>query len=167
MTFPLLASATWIHLLATVSMIGLYLVMYFAVTPAAIAKPAQAGIVFDAYQRAKPYILGGWLIFVVTGITLTLLGDQYRGLGQFNNLWSVLMLVKHIVILVMILMTGVVHACPVISLVRPLESALYRNNEAETLGILKRIHGRERVTMMLGVLILLLTAVAEMAQPGI
>lgn len=162
MSLFFLAAATWLHLLATVTVIGVYLVMFWAVTPAALATPAQAGIVFDAYRRTKPLVLGGWLTFIVTGIALMLLNDSYAGIGQFNNLWSILMLVKHVVVLAMVLMSGFVNVCPVIGLMRPLDSALKHDDAAQLQNTLRSLYARERVTVLLGIIVLLLTAAAEM-----
>jgi uncharacterized membrane protein len=158
----LLAAATWLHLLATVTVIGVYLVMFLAVTPAVMLTPARAGVVYDAYRRAKPLVLVSWLTFIVTGIALMLLNDAYAGFGQFNNLWSILMLVKHVVVLAMILMSGLINECPVIGLMRPLESALKHDDAAQIQTLLRTLHARERVTMLMGVTVLLLTAAAEL-----
>ncbi len=157
----ILIAASWLHLLATVTLIGLYLVMAFAVTPAAIAAPAHAGLVLEAYRRAKAPALIGWLLFIVSGVTLTLIDPQYAGLGRFDSPWAILMLVKHLLVLVMILLSGMITLCPVIGLRRPLESAVAGQAEVQALAVLRRINGRERITALLGIVILLLTASAE------
>jgi uncharacterized membrane protein len=157
-----LAAATWLHLLATVGVIGVYVIMFWAVTPAVMAKPAGAGILVDAYRRTKPLVLGGWLVFVVTGIALMLVNDSYMGLGQFNNRWSILMLVKHVVVFAMVMMSGFTNVCPVIGVMRPLEAALIRDDPAQLQNVLRTLHTRECITMLLGVLVLALTALAAM-----
>lgn len=159
----LLAVTTWFHLLATVIMIGLYLLMFFAITPGAIAVPAYAGLVVDAYRRTKPYLLGSWVVFALSGVGLMLVNDQYKGLGQFNNTWSILMLVKHVVVFAMIMMTGFTNLCPVIGVMRPLETALTRKDDTQIQTALRSLHARERITMLLGVAVLLLTAAAATA----
>lgn len=156
----LLAGATWLHLLATVTVIGLYLVMYWMVTPAALAAPAQAALVFDTYRRSKPFALIAWLVFAVTGVALMLINPSYQGIGQFGNSWAVLMLIKHVVVLAMILMTGFTNLCPVIGLMRPFQIALTRDDPAQIEAVLRRLHTRELITMLLGVIVLLLTAAA-------
>lgn len=159
----LLAGATWLHLLATVTVIGLYLVMFWAVTPAVMAAPERAGVLVETYRRTKPLVLGSWLIFVVTGIGLMLLNPSYLGIGRFENTWSILMLVKHLVVLAMILMTGFTDVCPAIGMMRPLETALVRDDSTRLQAVLRTLHTREGITMALGALVLLLTAAATVS----
>lgn len=158
----LLIASSWLHMLATVGLIGLYVVTYFAVTPAASA-PGRAAVILDTYRRAKPIVLGGWVVFAVTGFLMTLVNPAYQGIGRFDNTWSALMLAKHVVVLGMILMSGFVNACPAIGLMRPLETALTRNDETQIQAVLKQLRTRERITVLLGAVILLLTALAENA----
>ncbi len=170
MTDILLIGLTWVHLLCTVIMIGLYMIMFLAVTPAFIQgdhSAASAGIIVDAYKRGKPLVLLAWLVFILTGIYLLLIDDQYNGIGQFNNPWSVIMLIKHVLILGMILLSGFIHACPVIGLMRPLESAL-RNTDGERIQtLIATLHSRERIMVLLGLVVLLLTVAAQAARGGI
>lgn len=166
MNSVLLISATWLHLLATVSVIGLYVIMYWTVTPAVIAKPEQTGLLIEVYRRSKALVLGGWVVFAVTGVALMLVNPAYHGVGRFDNPWSILMLAKHIVVLGMVLMTGFTNACPVIGMMRPLEAALVRENPDQLKATLNRLHTREGITMGLGLVVLLLTAFAALSGPG-
>jgi uncharacterized membrane protein len=159
----LLAGATWLHLLATVTVIGLYIVTYWAVTPAVMAAPERASLSIQTYRRTKPLVLGSWLIFIVTGFGLMLLNPSYMGIGRFDNPWSILMLVKHVVVFAMILMTGFTDICPAIGMMRPLETALAREDPAGLQAVLRTLHSREGITMALGAAVLLLTALAGIA----
>lgn len=160
MSSILLAGATWLHLLATVTVIGLYVVMYWAVTPAVIAAPERAAVLVETYRRTKALVLIGWLVFAITGVGLMLLNPAYLGIGRFENRWSILMLVKHVVVLLMILMTGYTNVCPAIGMMRPLETALARQETAGLQAVLRKLHTREGITMALGAVVLLLTALA-------
>jgi uncharacterized membrane protein len=163
MNVVILAAATWLHLLATVTVIGVYLVMFWAVTPIAIATPAHGSLVYESYRRTKPLVLISWGLFIVTGIALMLLNPSYKGIGRFDNLWSILMLVKHVVVLVVVMLSGMINCCPFIGLMRPLDSALKHDDASKTQAVLKDIYSRERVTVLLGVLVLLLTAAGALA----
>ncbi len=56
MTIALIASSTWLHLLATVVVVGLYVLAYFAFTPAAtqdIRQTAQIGVVKNRIKHLR------------------------------------------------------------------------------------------------------------------
>jgi uncharacterized membrane protein len=162
MNTALLVGATWLHLLATVTVIGLYLLTFFVTTPASHkAAVPQIGVIVDIYRRAKPLVLGAWVVFMLSGVTLMLVDPQYLGIGRFNNAWSVLMLVKHIAVIPMILMTGYIHCCPFIGVMKPLDIALTRGRDSEVERLMGVLRSRERITMLLGVIVLALTAAAE------
>jgi uncharacterized membrane protein len=166
MNAALTVSATLLHLLATVTLIGLYLLTFFVITPAATQPgydAAQVGVLLGVYKRAKPPVLVAWLLFAASGIYLTLADSQYEGIGQFNNAWSLLMLAKHVVVAGMILMSGFINACPAIGLMRPLEAAVARNDARQFQELIPRLRARERIMAVLGLIVLLLTAVAEAA----
>ncbi|HXD11317.1 MAG TPA: hypothetical protein VN653_14720, partial [Anaerolineales bacterium] len=95
---------TWLHVLATVIFIGHYLLLSLIYLPAfGKQKPEVAGpILSEISKRSRAWMYASLLIFIVTGIYLMFVDSNYLGVGKFGNLWSVLMLVKHILILAMI-----------------------------------------------------------------
>jgi putative copper export protein len=93
------------------------------------------------------------LLFFVTGIYLTFVDPNYLGLGDFGNLWGVLMLVKHILVLGMIAMGFWFNA---ILRVGPLMSS---NNGSEQ--AIARFRWYSTAMAVLGILILFLTAFAQ------
>jgi putative copper export protein len=93
------------------------------------------------------------LIFFVTGIYLMFADLNYLGVGNFHNPWSVLMLVKHILILGMIGMGFWFNA---ILRVGPLMSS---NTGAEQALI--RFRQYSNLMAITGILVLLLTAIAQ------
>ena len=93
------------------------------------------------------------LIFMITGIHLMFIDPNYLGVGDFGNLWSILMLVKHFLILGMILagfwFNAILRVGPILSSKTGSSQAmdrfqLYNNGMAIT-----------------GVLVLLLTAISQ------
>ena len=92
--------------------------------------------------------------FMVTGIYLTFVDPNYLGVGNFGNLWSVMMLVKHLLIVGMI---GLGFWFNAFLRVGPMMAS---NNNAE-LGI-HRFRTYSNWMAILGVWILLLTALAQM-----
>ena len=93
------------------------------------------------------------LVFAGTGSYLTLTDPSYLGLGTFRNPWTVLMLIKHALILGMISMGFWFNA---ILRVGPLASS--NTGAAQAIG-----HFRSYVRAMAvtGVVVLLLTALAQ------
>lgn len=55
--------------------------------------------------RLRPYFGGALLIFLVTGTYLMVISQSYLGLGNFfGNPWSVLIVLKHVVVLAFLVM---------------------------------------------------------------
>ncbi len=100
----LIALSTWLHALATVIFIGYFVLLALIHLPAMKDTPdIEVGIVLGAYSKqSRLWMYAALLIFMITGIHLTLIDANYLGIGDFGNFWSVLMLVKHILIVGMI-----------------------------------------------------------------
>ena len=96
----LTALSTWLHALATVIFIGYFALLALIFLPAMKDKPdIEAGVVLAAYSKqSRLWMYAALLIFTITGIHLTVVDANYLGIGDFGNLWSILMLVKHILI---------------------------------------------------------------------
>jgi uncharacterized membrane protein len=105
---PMLA-ALWLHSLATVVVIGHYLLLSLVYLPylgeaagaTGIAKPLGA-----VSARTRPLLLASLLVLAGTGGYLTVADPNYLGLGSFGNFWSVLMLAKHLLIGALLVLAG-------------------------------------------------------------
>lgn len=93
------------------------------------------------------------LIFLFTGSYLTLADPNYLGFADFGNVWGILMLVKHLLILGMIGMGFWFNA---ILRVGPLMSS---NSGAEQATRRFRLYAN--LMTISGMLVLLLTAIAQ------
>jgi putative copper export protein len=93
------------------------------------------------------------VIFMITGVYLMFADPNYLGVGNFGNLWGILMLVKHVLILGMIAMGFWFNA---ILRVGPMMSS---NNNAER--AISRFRFYANLMAISGVLVLLLTALAQ------
>ncbi len=102
---------------------------------------------------------GSVLIFIVTGVYLMLVNKQYVGIGRFDNTWSTVLLIKHIVVLVMIGIGAATQVGPM----RQLEAALPTADEARIQSAVARLKTLEIIGMIGGVVVLLLTAIAAVA----
>jgi len=98
----LTALSIGLHALGTVVLIGHYLLLAVIYLP--VLAKNNGTILSEISRRSRPWIYGSLLIFIVTGIYLMFADPNYLGFGGFGNLWGILMLVKHILILGMIAM---------------------------------------------------------------
>ncbi len=147
----LIALSVWLHALATVVFIGHYLLLSILYLP---VLQNEGGAYLSAIsRRSRPWMYASLLIFMATGIYLMFADPNYRGVGDFGNVWSLMMLVKHILIVGMIGLgfwfNALLRAGPMMS----------STNNAQ-LGI-RRFHTYSSLMAICGVLVLLLTALAQ------
>ena len=94
--------ASWLHLLATVAMLGYYAVFGLVVLPviARIIPGPELGRTIAAVEgRATPLIVGSLIVFIATGVYLMVNDPAYGGLGYVDgSSWATIFLVKHLVV---------------------------------------------------------------------
>jgi uncharacterized membrane protein len=151
---PILFSLSiWLHAVATVLLIGHYLLLTLIYLPV-LAKENAGGMILSAIsKRSRVWMYWSLIIFMVTGIYLMIVDPNYLGIGNFGNLWGILMLVKHILIVGMIVMGFWFNA---ILRVGPLMSS---NTGADQAIVRFRLYSKWMAIS--GVLVLLLTALAQ------
>ena len=147
----LIALSVWLHALATVIFIGHYFLVSVLYLP--VLQQSGGAFLSQISRRSRPWMYASLLIFMVTGIYLMFADPNYFGVGDFRNFWSVMMLVKHVLIVGMIGLgfwfNGFLRVGPMMA----------SNNSAE-LGI-RRFRLFSNLMAIAGVLILLLTALAQ------
>ncbi len=153
MTIILVALSTWLHVLATIVMIGYYLFTSLIFLPV-FERQMQANALRDLLEqvsaRLRPFFGGSLLIFIVTGTHLMLINENYRGLGNFfGNPWSILIVIKHVLVLAFL-------ALAVFS-----ERVYLRQVGDENPKALKQFRVAFNITTVMGVVILLLTSIAK------
>ena len=142
----------WLHAMATVVFIGHFVLLAVIYLPV-LAKSGNGSVLSEISKRSRSWMYASLIIFIVTGIYLMIVDPNYRGVGNFSNLWAVMMLIKHILIVAMIGMgfffNAILRVGPMISSNRGAEQAIGRF--------------RSYVNMMAiaGVIVLLLTAFAQ------
>jgi len=151
----LIALSVWLHALGTVVLIGHYLLLALIYLPAFTKTQANISgpILSEISKRSRPWMYASLLIFIVTGTYLMLIDPGYLGFMDFGNLWGILMLVKHILILGMIALGFWFNA---ILRVGPMMSS---NNSAEQ--AISRFRSYSTLMAISGVIVLLLTAFAQ------
>ena len=150
MTQLLISISTWLHALATVVFIGHFVLLAGVYIPALSQNgPALSEI----SKRSRPWMYASLIVFAVTGTYLTFIDPNYMGIGNFRNLWAVMMLVKHILIVAMIGMgfwfNALMRVGPMMSSNNPEQAVIRFRNYVNAMAIC-------------GVLILLLTAIAQL-----
>jgi hypothetical protein len=67
-----------------------------------VLRMKDRSILSEISKGSRPWMYVSLLIFAITGVYLTFVDSNYLGLANFSNLWAILMLVKHVLILGMI-----------------------------------------------------------------
>ena len=151
MSAILIAISIWLHNIGTIVLIGHYLLLSLLYIP--ILKNEKATILSEISKRSRLWMYASLLIFAVTGTYLTFADPNYLGFANFGNVWGILMLIKHLLILGMIAMGFWFNA---ILRVGPM---MRSNNGAEQAMLRFRLYAN--LMAISGVLVLLLTALAQ------
>ena len=147
----LIALSFWLHSLATIVLIGHYLLLALVYLP--VLAGADTTLLSQISKRSRVWLYTSLLIFLVTGSYLTFVDSNYLGLGKFGNLWAVLMLVKHILILGMLGMGFWFNAI--------LRVGPQMNTNTGASQALIRFRQYSYLMATSGVLVLLLTAISQ------
>jgi uncharacterized membrane protein len=143
--------SVWLHALATTVFIGHFLLLSLIYLP--VLAKNNAALLSEISRRSRRWMYISILIFAITGTYLTFADPNYLGFANFGNLWGILMLLKHILILVMIAMgfwfNGIMRVGPMMS----------SNNGAAQ--AVTRFRSYVRLMAISGALVLLLTALAQ------
>jgi uncharacterized membrane protein len=150
----LIAASYFLHSVATVIFIGHHLLLSLIHIPVLSKMEAGGGVALsEISKRSRNWMYASMLVFAVTGTVITLVDPNYLGLGNFNNVWAVLMLLKHILILGMVALGFVFNAILRVG-------SLMRSNTGSAPAI-RRFRWYCNVMSISGGAVLLLTALAQ------
>jgi uncharacterized membrane protein len=153
MSTLLVALSTWLHTISTIVMIGYFVftsLIFLPVLERRIRANELCELLEQVSSRLRPFFGGSLLAFLVTGTYLMVINNNYLGLGHFfANPWSGLMVIKHFLLLPFL-------AIAVIS-----ERAFQRQIGDDNPQALRRFRWSLNIDMLLGLVILLLTAIAQ------
>lgn len=156
MNQALTAISLWLHSVATVIFIGHYLLLAVVYLPALKhnpVNPAGGAILSQISKRSRNWLYASLVVFLATGTYVMFVDPNYMGIGQFDNIWSILMLVKHIVIFGMI---GLGFWYNAIWRVGPMLSSNSGADQA-----MSRFQQHANLMTIAGLLVLLLTAISQ------
>jgi uncharacterized membrane protein len=153
MSAYLVGLSTWLHVLATIVWIGYYVFTSLIFLPVFVRR-MNANDLRDLLEqlsaRLRPFFGGALLIFLVTGTHLMLINENYLGLGSFfGNAWSVLIVIKHMLVL------------PFLVLAVFSERAYLSQISDQKPQALKQFRWAVNINAVLGLVILLLTSIAQ------
>ena len=156
MSQTLIALSVWLHSVGTVIFIGHFVLLSLIYLPTFAndqADPARGTILSEISKRSRGWMYASLLVFIITGIYLMFANPNYLGIGNFGNIWSVLMLVKHVLVLGMIAMgfwyNGLMRIGPLLS-----------SNHGATQAFVS-FRRYSNLMAIAGILILLLTAISQ------
>ncbi len=162
--FWALSTAYWLHMLATVLWIGGLVVLSILVMPAAqktLEPQAYGSLLANIERRLNPL---GWfsiLTLLASGMVQMSASPHYDGFLSIRSLWAGAILVKHLLFGVMVATSGYITwgLMPLLHRTTLLHS---RGKNPQDLAVLQRRFARlVQVNMVLGVIVLLLTAIAR------
>ncbi len=102
----LMVTSNWLHSVAALVFVGHYVLLaliYMPILGKEEALKTTGPILSGISKRSRVWLYTSMLVFLLTGVYLTFVDSNYRGLGNFSNPWAMLMLVKHILILGMVI----------------------------------------------------------------
>lgn len=148
--------ATWLHLIATVALLGYYGIVGLLVVPVLwrIVPARELGdSIASVERRAFPVIIGSLAVFLATGVYLMGVDPQYGGVGDVSgSAWATLFLVKHLVVLGMVGVGVYIDALIVRRFALP---------EATDQAAVRRLEVAAGFMTALGAVVLLLTAAGQ------
>ena len=161
-----LALIYWIHMLATVTWIGGIVAISILVLPAAkrVLKPVDQLAFLDAMQkRLEPLAWFSITALIATGLFQLSTNEHYNGFLDVSTQWSLSILIKHSLGLVM----GAVTAVQTWEVLPAIRRTLMRKekgaSEEEIIRLQKREERLLKANLILSVLILGATALARAA----
>jgi uncharacterized membrane protein len=171
MTVPVwaLSLAYWLHMLATVVWIGALASLSLLVLPAAqrTLSPQEYGDYIGQIQRRLDPL--GWFSLILlagTGLIQMSANPNYHGFLAIDNRWAVAILVKHLLFLIMVVVSAYM-TWIILPQLRRLALRRARGIEAENDTTLPESMRREtwllRLNLIFGVFVLAMTAIARSA----
>jgi len=171
MTVPVwaLSLAYWLHMLATVVWIGALASLSLLVLPAArktLNPQAYGDFIGQIQRRLDPL---GWFSLILlagTGLVQMSANPNYHGFLAIENRWAVAILAKHLLFLVMVVISAYM-TWIMLPQLRRLALRRARGIEAENDPASQELMRREtwllRLNLILGVFVLAMTAIARSA----
>ena len=159
----LLSIVNWLHLAATVTWLGAMATNMLVLMPVAreaLEPPVMGRFMGLFMKKFRPLVYRCIIALVVTGVIMMLLNRHYLGAFALGNLWTWMLLIKHILIIVMVAM--VVYAFEVLA---PRVGKAAAAGPSPQLAQLQNLQMRIAAAgLVLALLVLLLTGIITAAS---
>jgi uncharacterized membrane protein len=159
-----LALIYWLHLLATVTWIGSLAGISFLVLPAmrrSLSPETQLVFIEAMQKRLEPIAWFSMSLLVLTGLFQMSVNPHYDGFISISTQWSLAILTKHLLGIVMV----VVSAVQTWEVIPAIRRAIVKSKKSQNADELESLRRREilllRMNFGLSILILLATAFAR------
>lgn len=152
----ILIACYWLHLIATVVWIGgITFILFIAIPSAKHVLGGEAGkLMGEISKRFTPLANYSILFLIITGIALTGLNKQFSGIGVFENKWTLILAIKHIIVLGMV----VIHFYRGLALNPKIAKT---GSAAEKTNLQKLSLNLVKVNFCLGIMVLLLSSITS------
>jgi uncharacterized membrane protein len=159
-----LSTAYWLHMLATILWIGGLAALSLIVLPAArktLDSEAYADLLAALQTRLDPLGWFGVIVLLATGMVQMSSNPNYEGFLSIRSVWAGSILIKHLLFGLMVLVSGYITW----GLLPALRRAALLKARGRDASEDERLRKREvfllRLNLILGVFVLLLTAIAR------
>lgn len=100
----ILATFYWLHLIATVIWIGgIIFILFIAIPSSKQVLGAESGkLMGEISKRFTPLVNYSIILLIITGLVLTGFNKQFSGIGNFGNSWTLVLALKHVLVLGMV-----------------------------------------------------------------
>lgn len=163
-----LALVYWLHMLATVVWIGSLTSLSILVLPAArqiLDSQDYAGLLGKIQKRLDPLAWFSLLLLLSTGMVQMAASPNYKGFLAVDDRWAAAILIKHILFAVLILLSAYMTWILLPTLRRQALKSTLQKTDPQTETNTGALQRREvfilRINLLLGVIILALTAIAR------
>jgi uncharacterized membrane protein len=165
MPFPLLAFFYWLHMLATVVLVGSLSALSRLLLPAmrrSLSERDQVSLMDALQRRLEPLVWFCLGLLIVTGLFQMSVHPNYNGLLATGTRWSLALFVKHLMV-VLILVVSAVQTWEVMPAIRRALLRPERLNEEQWQALARRQRRLLSLNMLLSLLVLAATAVARVS----
>ncbi len=100
----ILAVSYWLHSIATVIWIGgIFFILFIALPSAKQVLGVEAGkLMGEISKRSTPIANYSIIVLIVTGVALIAANKQFSGFGNFENNWTLVLIIKHLLVVSMV-----------------------------------------------------------------
>ncbi len=162
----ILNASFFLHLIATVAWIGGLVTLALVVQPVlnrwVTDVKEQARLLEAVQKRFQPIANLSLIVLILTGMVQTFTNPLYKGFLRFDNIWSQAILAKHLAILGMVIIAGIITFSLQPAIQR--NALLIANDVVDERAIAKLRKQQARLTqinLILSVLVLFFTAIAR------